>query len=112
MPLGSPTTPATSIAPSMSGPPTSSGTPDPHLTAQVEQQAKQIEEQEAMIKTLNKQLMHCEGDLQVHMDLVTKLEGSLGEEEKNCKYRFSCVSASAAAACFHVCVLCLPTIDA
>ncbi|KZT09755.1 kinesin [Laetiporus sulphureus 93-53] len=83
MPLGSPTTPATSIAPSMSGPPTSTGTPDPHLTAQIEQQAKQIEEQEAMIKTLNKQLMHCEGDLQVHMDLVTKLEGSLGEEEKN-----------------------------
>ncbi|PPQ93251.1 hypothetical protein CVT25_015249 [Psilocybe cyanescens] len=49
----------------------------------IEQQAKQIEEQEAMIKTLNKQLMHCETDLQTHMDLVTTLETSLGDSEKN-----------------------------
>ena len=49
----------------------------------MEQQAKQIDEQEAMIKTLNKQLTHCESDLQTHMDLVTKLETSLGDSEKN-----------------------------
>ncbi|KAL0946833.1 hypothetical protein HGRIS_013002 [Hohenbuehelia grisea] len=57
--------------------------PDAKVTARLEQQAKQIEEQEAMIKTLNKQLTHCESDLQTHMDLVTTLETSLGESEKN-----------------------------
>lgn len=36
-----------------------------------------------MIRTLNKQLMHCESDLQAHMDLVTTLETSLGDSEKN-----------------------------
>lgn len=54
--------------------------------AKLEQQAKQIEEQEAMIKTLNKQLTHCETDLQTHMDLVTTLETSLGDSEKNREY--------------------------
>jgi len=56
---------------------------DPKIGARLEQQAKQIEEQEAMIKTLNKQLTHCESDLQTHMDLVTTLETSLGDSEKN-----------------------------
>jgi len=36
-----------------------------------------------MIKTLNKQLTHCESDLQTHMDLVSTLETSLGDCEKN-----------------------------
>jgi len=36
-----------------------------------------------MIKTLNKQLSHCESDLQAHMDLVSTLETSLGDSEKN-----------------------------
>ena len=40
-------------------------------------------EQEAMIKTLNKQLTHCETDLQAHMDMVATLEASLGDSEKN-----------------------------
>ncbi|EEB97968.1 hypothetical protein MPER_02610 [Moniliophthora perniciosa FA553] len=53
------------------------------LAAKVEQQTKQIERQEAMIKTLNKQLTHCESDLQTHMDLVSTLETSLGDSEKN-----------------------------
>ena len=44
-----------------------------------------MEEQEAIIKTLNKQLTHCEADLQVHMDMVGKLETSLGDSEKNRK---------------------------
>ncbi|KXN86942.1 Kinesin-like protein KIF21B [Leucoagaricus sp. SymC.cos] len=57
--------------------------PDPKLTVKIEQQTKQIEEQEAMIKTLNKQLTHCESDLQAHMDLVNTLETSLGDSEKN-----------------------------
>ncbi|EAU88724.2 kinesin [Coprinopsis cinerea okayama7 len=56
---------------------------DPKIAAKLEEQTKQIEEQEAMIKTLNKQLTHCETDLQTHMDLVAKLEGSLGDAEKN-----------------------------
>ncbi|KAG7448233.1 kinesin-3 [Guyanagaster necrorhizus] len=51
--------------------------------AKLEQQAKLIDEQEAMIKTLNKQLTHCESDLQTHMDLVSTLETSLGDSEKN-----------------------------
>ncbi|THU88609.1 kinesin [Dendrothele bispora CBS 962.96] len=53
------------------------------LSAKVEQQAKHIDEQDAMIKTLNKQLTHCESDLQTHMDLVSTLETSLGDSEKN-----------------------------
>jgi len=52
-------------------------------SAQLEKQAKHIEEQDAMIKTLNKQLSHCESDLQAHMDLVTTLETSLSDSEKN-----------------------------
>ncbi|KAG6900399.1 hypothetical protein C0993_011092 [Termitomyces sp. T159_Od127] len=69
--------------PSISVPPTSSLLIDPKLLAKVEQQAKHIDEQEVMIKTLNKQLTHCESDLQTHMDLVSTLETSLGESEKN-----------------------------
>ncbi|KAF8891180.1 hypothetical protein BD779DRAFT_1661654 [Infundibulicybe gibba] len=78
-----PDSPSTSIGhPSING---QGGSPivDAKLTARVEQQAKQIDEQEAMIKTLNKQLTHCESDLQTHMDLVTTLETSLGDSEKN-----------------------------
>ncbi|KAF7778628.1 hypothetical protein Agabi119p4_2973 [Agaricus bisporus var. burnettii] len=58
-------------------------TVDLKVTAKMEQQTKQIEEQEAMIKTLNKQLTHCESDLQTHMDLVATLQTSLGDSEKN-----------------------------
>ncbi|KAK2466821.1 hypothetical protein APHAL10511_001079 [Amanita phalloides] len=76
-----PDTPATSISQGLAnGAP---ATPDAKLTAKVEQQSKQIEEQEAMIKTLNKQLTHCESDLQAHMDLVSTLESSLSDSEKN-----------------------------
>lgn len=53
----------------------------------LDQQAKQLDEQEAMIKTLNKQLTHCESDLQTHMDLVSTLETSLGDSEKNRMFR-------------------------
>ncbi|KAG6814559.1 hypothetical protein H0H92_000087 [Tricholoma furcatifolium] len=56
---------------------------DSKILIKLEQQAKQIDEQEVMIKTLNKQLTHCESDLQTHMDLVSTLETSLGESEKN-----------------------------
>ncbi|KAH7889542.1 kinesin-domain-containing protein [Phlebopus sp. FC_14] len=51
--------------------------------AKLEDQGKHIIEQEVMIKTLNKQLSHCESDLATHMDLVSTLETSLGESEKN-----------------------------
>lgn len=58
---------------------------DAKTLARLEQQAKTIDEQEAMIKTLNKQLTHCESDLQTHMDLVGQLEARLGDSEKNRK---------------------------
>lgn len=48
-------------------------------------QTRLIEEQEAMIKTLNKQLAHCETDLQAHIDLVATLESSLNDSERNCE---------------------------
>jgi kinesin family protein 4/21/27 len=53
------------------------------ITAKLEDQAKYIDEQEVMIKTLNKQLSHCESDLATHMDLVSTLETSLSDCEKN-----------------------------
>ena len=59
--------------------------PDVKLLLQVQEQAKQLEEQDTMIKTLNKQLTHCESDLQAHMDLVNTLETSLADAEKNRK---------------------------
>jgi kinesin family protein 4/21/27 len=71
----------TSVGPSVNG----SSAIDPKTAARLEQQAKQIEEQEVMIKTLNKHLTHCESDLQTHMDLVSTLETLLGDSEKNRK---------------------------
>ncbi|KAJ7681788.1 hypothetical protein B0H17DRAFT_1161098 [Mycena rosella] len=72
-----PESPSTSVGPSsLNG----STFVDPK---RLEQQAKQLDEQEVMIKTLNKQLTHCESDLQTHMDLVSTLETSLGDSEKN-----------------------------
>lgn len=65
---------------------TPTGPPPEKLAAQIAQQAKHIDEQEAMIKTLNKQLTHCETDLQAHIDLVASLESSLGDAEKNREY--------------------------
>ncbi|CAE6447398.1 unnamed protein product [Rhizoctonia solani] len=56
---------------------------DPNTAAQLEKQAKQLDEAQTMIKTLNKQLTHCEGDLQAHMDLVATLETSLSDSERN-----------------------------
>jgi len=56
---------------------------DPKIAGLIEEQAKHLEEQEAMIKTLNKQLTHCEADLQAHMDLVATLEASLTDSERN-----------------------------
>ncbi|TDL24943.1 kinesin [Rickenella mellea] len=75
-----PDSPLTSVGPSSAN---GHGLPDPKIVAQLDEQARQIEEQEVMIKTLNKQLTHCESDLQVHMDLVATLETSLGDSEKN-----------------------------
>ncbi|PFH54245.1 hypothetical protein AMATHDRAFT_135365 [Amanita thiersii Skay4041] len=74
-----PDTPATSIVHG----PTPTVAVDPKIAAKLDQQSKQLDEQEAMIKTLNKQLTHCETDLQAHMDLVSSLEASLGDSEKN-----------------------------
>ena len=56
------------------------------IAVRIEEQAKHISEQEVMIKTLNKQLTHCESDLQAHMDLVSTLETSLSDSEKNREY--------------------------
>ncbi|KAG1848246.1 hypothetical protein F4604DRAFT_1973888 [Suillus subluteus] len=42
------------------------------IAAKLEDQAKYIDGQEVMIKTLNKQLSHCESDLAAHMDLSAK----------------------------------------
>ncbi|EJD02223.1 kinesin [Fomitiporia mediterranea MF3/22] len=74
-----PESPATST----SGTSVAATATDPKISTQLEEQAKHIEEQEVMIKTLNKQLSHCESDLQAHMDLVSTLETSLGDSEKN-----------------------------
>ena len=75
--------PATSLAPSLQD---HAGTGvDPKLLQQLDQQTKTIGEQAAMIKTLNKQLTHCESDLQTHMDEVSRLENSLADSEKNRK---------------------------
>ncbi|KAG6854726.1 hypothetical protein C0991_002439 [Blastosporella zonata] len=70
-------------SPLTSVPPTSPPPADPKIFAKLELQAKQIDEQEVMIKTLNKQLTHCESDILTHMDLVSTLETSLGDSEKN-----------------------------
>ncbi|KAH7915305.1 kinesin-domain-containing protein, partial [Hygrophoropsis aurantiaca] len=72
--------PATSIA-SINTPATA--VDSKAVAAKLEDQAKHINEQEVMIKTLNKQLSHCESDLATHMDLVSTLETSLGDSEKN-----------------------------
>ena len=56
------------------------------IDPKVEEQTRQLEEQETMIKTLNKQLTHCEGDLQAHMDLVSTLETQLNDSERNRGY--------------------------
>ncbi|KAJ2927751.1 hypothetical protein H1R20_g9351, partial [Candolleomyces eurysporus] len=58
-------------------------TVDVKMLSKVEEQAKQIEEQKAMIKALNKQLAYYETDLQTHMDLVTHLETALGNAERD-----------------------------
>jgi hypothetical protein len=79
-----PESPATSL--SHVSMPLTSPSVDSKVVVKLENQAKQIDEQEAMIKTLNKQLTHCETDLQTHMDLVTTLETSLGDSEKNREY--------------------------
>lgn len=75
-----PSTPATSIL-------TPSATHDNNK--QLEDALRQVEEQDTMIKTLNKQLSHCEGDLQAHMDLVGTLESSLNDSERNRMYFLS-----------------------
>lgn len=56
---------------------------DAKTQQQLHEQARHLEEQETMIKTLNKQLTHCESDLQAHMDLVATLETSLTDSERN-----------------------------
>ncbi|KAG1817036.1 hypothetical protein DFJ58DRAFT_621917, partial [Suillus subalutaceus] len=53
------------------------------IAAKLEDQAKYINGQEVMIKTLNKQLSHCESDLAAHTDLVSTLETSLSDSENN-----------------------------
>ncbi|KAF5388989.1 hypothetical protein D9757_005088 [Collybiopsis confluens] len=79
-----PDSPATSLGNGSSSTPIPASVgPDPKAQVKLDEQTKQLEEQEAMIKTLNKQLTHCESDLQTHMDLVGTLETSLGDSEKN-----------------------------
>ena len=58
---------------------------DPSIQSQLMDQSRHLEEQETMIKTLNKQLTHCESDLQAHIDLVATLETSLTDSERNCE---------------------------
>ncbi|KAF9780579.1 kinesin-domain-containing protein [Thelephora terrestris] len=79
--LDSPATPATSLAPSLQD--STIPAVDPKVVQQLDQQTKTIGEQAAMIKTLNKQLTHCESDLQTHMDEVNRLENTLADSEKN-----------------------------
>ena len=86
--MDAPSTPATSVGHSVAS--SAIAQPDPKLLQQVQDQAKQLEEQEVMIKTLNKQLTHCEGDLQAHMDMVATLETSLADAEKNCELSRLC----------------------
>ncbi|KAG1902581.1 uncharacterized protein F5891DRAFT_948509 [Suillus fuscotomentosus] len=50
------------------------------IDAKLEDQTKQ---QDVMIRTLNKQLSHCESDLATQMDLVSTLQTSLRDSEKN-----------------------------
>jgi len=75
--------PATSVAPSATSAHASTVVADTEFTQQLQERTKLMEEQDAIIKTLNKQLTHCEADLQAHMDLVNNLETSLGDSEKN-----------------------------
>lgn len=77
--MDSPATSVVSIPVPGGGPPLDAKA----AAAKLEDQAKHIDEQEVMIKTLNKQLSHCESDLATHMDLVSTLETSLGDSEKN-----------------------------
>ena len=78
-----PESPITSVAGSMATTPNGFAPVDPKVGAKIEEQAKTIDEQEAMIKALNKRLTHCETE---HMDLVNKLESSLHDAEKNRKF--------------------------
>ncbi|KAF8517592.1 kinesin-domain-containing protein [Hysterangium stoloniferum] len=71
-------TPATSLSLS-----NGHGPADAKILARIEEQNRLLDEKEAMIKTLNKQLTHCEGDLQAHMDLVATLETQLNDSERN-----------------------------
>ncbi|KAI0306797.1 hypothetical protein B0F90DRAFT_1808404 [Multifurca ochricompacta] len=75
--------PATSVTPPAANGHTPAIVTDVELTQQLQERTKQMEEQETIIKTLNKQLTHCEADLQAHMDMVGSLETSLGDSEKN-----------------------------
>ncbi|KAI9465965.1 kinesin-domain-containing protein, partial [Lactarius psammicola] len=75
--------PATSVTPSATNGPASTVVADTEFSQQLQERTKQMEEQEVIIKTLNKQLTHCEADLQAHMELVSNLETSLGDSEKN-----------------------------
>lgn len=75
--------PATSVTLSTTNGHTSTVIADTEFAPQLQERTKQMEEQDAIIKTLNKQLTHCEADLQAHMDLVNNLETSLGDSEKN-----------------------------
>ncbi|KAG8753634.1 hypothetical protein FRC14_005867 [Serendipita sp. 396] len=74
--MAGPSTPATSVL-------THVAQADSKASPRVDELTRQVEEQDTMIKTLNKQLTHCEGDLQAHMDLVTTLESSLNDSERN-----------------------------
>ena len=87
--LDSPATPATSLAPSLQD--SAITAIDPKLLQQLDQQVKTVGEQAAMIKTLNKQLTHCEADLQTHMEEVARLENSLADSEKNRAFDFETI---------------------
>jgi hypothetical protein len=78
-----PTTPTTSAPPSVAPGTPGGGPTEPRLLAQVAAHGAKLEEQDTMIRTLEKQLAHCEQNLQTHIDLVNTLEGSLKDREKN-----------------------------
>ncbi|KAH7107617.1 kinesin-domain-containing protein [Auriculariales sp. MPI-PUGE-AT-0066] len=78
-----PDSPAATISTTLTSLPSTNGHADSKIVALLEEKEQTIEEQDTMIRTLNKQLTHCESDLQAHMDLVSTLETSLSESERN-----------------------------
>ncbi|KDE06529.1 hypothetical protein MVLG_03178 [Microbotryum lychnidis-dioicae p1A1 Lamole] len=71
-----PISPHESVASATAGPPPTK-TIDSSLVVQ------RVDELEAQVSKLVKQLTHCEGDLQANIDLVNTLESALSDSERN-----------------------------